>query len=90
MLANSDRWADDSVFNRDLIDLAMMQPGVKLLKQAIEKSSLAYGSSIKTDLAQAIDRLLNRPGRLERCMQVMQMTTPKAVLWQRIKTLARA
>lgn len=26
LLANSDRWADDSVFSRDLIDIAMMQP----------------------------------------------------------------
>lgn len=27
LLANSDRWADDSVFSRDIIDLAMMNPG---------------------------------------------------------------
>jgi len=26
LLANSDRWADEGVFNRDVIDLAMMQP----------------------------------------------------------------
>lgn len=26
LLANSDRWADDSVFSRDLIDLAMNAP----------------------------------------------------------------
>lgn len=87
LLANSDRWANDSVFSRDLIDLAMMQPGNGLLLQAIAKSQMAYGNSIEVDLAKAIDRLLNRPGRLERCMQMMQMTVPKALLWKRIKAL---
>jgi hypothetical protein len=87
LLANSDRWADDSVFSRDLIDLAMLQPSAKLLKLAIQKSQHAYGKSIETDLAKAIERLLTRTGRLERCMQVMQMNTPKALLWQRIKAL---
>ena len=87
LLANSDRWADDSAFSRDVIDLAMMQPGAQLLKQAIEKGQLAYGSSVEADLAKAVDRLLTRPGHLERCMQVMQMTVPKALLWQRIKAL---
>ena len=32
LLANSDRWADDSVFSRDIIDLAMMKPGASLLR----------------------------------------------------------
>jgi hypothetical protein len=89
LLANSDRWADDSVFSRDLIDLAMMQPGKALLLHAIAKSKNAYGNSIEADLAKAIDRLLSRPGRLERCMQMMQMTVPKALLWKRIKALVK-
>ncbi|MEJ8851428.1 nucleotidyl transferase AbiEii/AbiGii toxin family protein [Variovorax rhizosphaerae] len=87
LLANSDRWADDAVFSRDLIDLAMMQPGAKLLKQAREKAMVAYGESIDTDLARAIGKLLTREGRLERCMQMMQMTVPPALLRQRIKRL---
>lgn len=88
LLANSDRWADDSVFSRDLIDLAMMQPGKKLLHLAVEKSQKAYGKSVATDLAKALDRLMTRPGRLERCMQMMQMTLPKALVWQRLQALA--
>lgn len=88
LLANSDRWADDSVFSRDLIDLAMMQPKGKLLKQAREKAQVAYGESIDADLAKAIAHLLGREGRLERCMTAMQINVPKALLWQRIKALA--
>ncbi len=38
LLANSDRWADDSVFSRDLIDLAMLGPDKTILGRAIEKS----------------------------------------------------
>ncbi len=87
LLANSDRWADDSVFSRDLIDLAMMQPKAKLLKQAIEKAQGAYGESIQSDLGKAIAHVLGREGRLERCMAAMQITVPKALLWQRIKAL---
>jgi hypothetical protein len=90
LLANSDRWADDSVFSRDLIDLAMMQPKGKLLKQALAKAEAAYGASVERDLAKAIDHLLDREGRLERCMAAMQVNTPRAQLWQRIKALRPA
>ncbi|HJW10287.1 MAG TPA: nucleotidyl transferase AbiEii/AbiGii toxin family protein, partial [Albitalea sp.] len=38
LLANSDRWADDGVFSRDLIDLAMMQPALPLLRRAVAKA----------------------------------------------------
>ena len=89
LLANSDRWRDDAVLSRDLIDLAMMAPTRKLLRQAIEKAKTAYGDSIEADLAKAIDTLRERPHRLDDCMRAMQMTTvPKALLWKRIRALA--
>ena len=46
LLANSDRWMDDGVFSRDLIDLAMMAPALPLLRQAVAKAEQAYGTSI--------------------------------------------
>ena len=89
LLANSDRWADESVFSRDLIDLAMMQPGTALLRRAASKARLAYGDSIDTDLAKAADALLRRPGRMDRCMAMLQMmpSVPPALLRHRIKAL---
>jgi Nucleotidyl transferase AbiEii toxin, Type IV TA system len=88
LLANSDRWRDDSVLSRDLIDLAMMTPSRALLRQAIAKAQGAYGAAIETDLCKAIQNLRERPHRLDRCMQAMRMTTvAKAVLWKRIKAL---
>lgn len=89
LLANSDRGNDDGVFSRDLIDLAMMAPPLALLRQAVAKAEEAYGLSIQQDLQKAIHAIQTRPGRLERCMQVMAMTMPKAALWQKINGLKR-
>lgn len=89
LLANSDRWGDDGVFNRDVIDLAMMRPSLTLLRLALLKAHTAYGHAIRLDLDKAILRLQTRQGWLERCMQVMAMLEPKAVVWQRLRALRR-
>lgn len=89
LLANSDRWADDSVFSRDVIDLAMMGLRLPLLRLALAKAEQAYGPAVARDLTKAIDRLQERQGWLERCMLAMAMTLPKAVLWQKIRALRR-
>lgn len=89
LLANSDRGSDDGVFSRDLIDLAMMAPKLALLDQAVAKAEAAYGQSILRDLQKSINALQTRTGRLERCMQLMAMTIPKAALWQKIRALKK-
>ena len=66
----------------------MMEPGKVLFRQGAAKATKAYGKSIATDLAKAIEALRARPQRLDRCMEALQMTTvPKALLWKRIKAL---
>lgn len=88
LLANSDRWADDSVFSRDLIDLAMLGQPQSVVALAIEKAAGAYGSSVERDLVKAIRALSERKGRLEECMSSLKMAgVPKALLWQRIRDL---
>jgi hypothetical protein len=87
LLANSDRWNDDGAFSRDLIDLAMMKPNRKLLEGAVNKAQGAYGNAILRDLANAIDQVEERSGWLERCMEVLAMDIPKAVLWKYIRRL---
>ena len=88
LLANSDRWGDDSVMSRDLIDLAMMEPDAPLLGLAAAKAKKAYGKSIGTDLDKAVEALRARPHRLDRCMEALQVTrVPKALMWSRIKAL---
>ncbi|MFV0493469.1 nucleotidyl transferase AbiEii/AbiGii toxin family protein [Mycobacterium sp.] len=88
LLANSDRWADPSVFNRDIIDLAMMVPEQSLLRRAIAKAESAYRSAVVGDLESAIGHLRDNPHRLEDCLRALWMhDTPKALLWDRIKRL---
>lgn len=89
LLANSDGWADDGVFGRDLIDLAMMRPPLVLLRKAVAKAEDAYGASVLRDLDRAIERMKTRQGWLDRCVQAMDMRDPKAVVWQRIRGVGR-
>ena len=88
LLANSDRWRDDAVLSRDLIDLAMMRPAKRLFHQGMAKAKAAYGESVALDLAKAIAELRERPHTLDHCMKLMRMTgLSKAELWTRIKAL---
>jgi len=89
LLANSDRWADASVFSRDAIDLAMMRPSLVLLRESINKAESAYGKAIRQDLGKAIDYIQMRQGWLERCMQAMAMNISKAELWNNLRSLRR-
>lgn len=88
LLANSDRWADDSVDSRDLIDLAMMLDGGRIPRAALEKAAGAY-STIEDDLLKAKAQI-ERPGRLAACMANMLITMPPAVLLDRIRKLKPA
>lgn len=89
LLDNSDRHADDGVFSRDLIDLAMMSLRLPTLRAAQAKAETANGSSVARDLAHAIDAVQRREGWLERCMGSMAMQLPRALVWQRIRALRR-
>lgn len=90
LLALADRWRDDSVYSRDLIDLAMMAPPRPLLRAGIDKAAGAYGDSIEASLDKAIADLRERPHRLDDCLSALQMTTvSKAQLWARIKALGK-
>lgn len=89
LLANSDRFMDDGVFSRDVIDLAMMAPPLPLLRAAVAKAEQAYGVAILRDLGKALERLKGREGWLDRCMQAMAMQVPRALMWQRLRRLER-
>jgi len=89
LLANSDRWGDEGVFNRDLIDLAMIHPTKELFSAAITKAELAYGKAIVNDLDKAVEKFQRRQDWLERCMLALEINTPKAILWEKIRTLRK-
>ncbi|MBC7883091.1 MAG: nucleotidyl transferase AbiEii/AbiGii toxin family protein [Anaerolineae bacterium] len=69
LLANADRWPDDSVESRDLIDLAVMYTAAssELLSQAILKADQAY--AVVPSLRTAILRFCERREYRERCFR---------------------
>ena len=89
LLANSDRWRDDSAFSRDAIDLAMMGLPPRALRPAVDKARGAYGEAVVDDLRRGLDSLRSRPAHLERCLRAMSMTLAPAALQQRLRMLQR-
>jgi Nucleotidyl transferase AbiEii toxin, Type IV TA system len=87
LMANSDRWADDAMLSRDLIDLAMLTNTGNLEHAGVEKAKHAYGDSVITDLGKAKKHLLGREERLKACMRKMGITMPEDELWGRIERL---
>lgn len=84
LLANSDRGLDMGMHCRDVIDLAMLNLSKSEFAEARTKSEAAYGEAILKDLAKVIDRLGEADGLLERCMKAMDVSVPRALLWQNI------
>lgn len=91
LLANADRWADDSVFSRDLIDLAMQGLPAHLLQAACAKAESAYGAAVRQSLAKAVELMRKRPHRLAECMRALSVTTAsRAQVWHAIRRIERA
>ncbi len=87
LLANSDRGLDMGMHCRDVIDLAMLNLSKSEFTEAAIKGETAYGEAILKDLAKVIDRLGEANGLLERCMKAMDVSVPRALLWQNISKI---
>lgn len=90
LMANSDRWADSSVWSRDIIDLAMLTDGGPADPAGVAKAMRAYGDSVLADIEKARAPLLEQDGRLATCMVRMQMTMAEADLRTKIRGLVVA
>ncbi|MDA9983849.1 nucleotidyl transferase AbiEii/AbiGii toxin family protein [Porticoccaceae bacterium] len=84
LLANSDRGLNMGMHCRDVIDLAMLNLSKSEFAEATTKSEAAYGEAIFKDLAKVIGMLGDTNGLLERCMKAMDVSVPRALLWQNI------
>jgi hypothetical protein len=87
LLANSDRGLDMGMHCRDVIDLAMLNLSKSEFAEATTKSEAAYGEATLKDLAKVIGMLGEANGLLERCMKAMDVSVPRALLWQNISKL---
>ena len=84
LLANSDLGLDMGMHCRDVIDLAMLNLSKSEFTAATTKADAAYGEVILKDLAKVIGILGEANGLLERCMKAMDVSVPRALLWQNI------
>ncbi len=87
LMANSDRWADEAVWSRDLIDLAMLTHGGTADTSGVAKAVRAYGDGVLRDFEKARARLLERDKRLSACMKRMGMTVAEADLRAKISSI---
>jgi hypothetical protein len=87
LMANADRWADDAVMSRDLIDLAMLSEDGHLAHEGVAKAERAYGDAILDALKKSKAHLLERPGRLKRCMDMLGMAGPEGRIRRRVERL---
>jgi hypothetical protein len=89
LLANVDRWRDDSVFARDAIDLAFMPLPPRALAPALAKAGEAYGRDVVKALEQALQSLRERGGWVQRCIAALSLHESPAALVQRLRRLER-
>ncbi|NMO02346.1 nucleotidyl transferase AbiEii/AbiGii toxin family protein [Gordonia sp. TBRC 11910] len=73
ILANDDRWADRSLFSRDIIDLAIMQPDAGTWERGMLKARAAYGDTTATKVIRAVDNALDRQAWLDQCRSALQI-----------------
>ena len=73
LLANTDRFNDEAVSSRDLIDLAMMIKGWgRIPVEAWNKVEIAYGDSVVQAFAKGIE-FLARPKYFESCCEKLKL-----------------
>lgn len=90
LMANSDRWADNSVWSRDIIDLAMLTGGGPADPAGVAKAMRAYGDSVLADIEKARSRLLEEDNRLATCMARLKITMAEADLRAKVRGLSVA
>lgn len=81
LLANADRWRDDSVLSRDVIDLAFMVEGWSRA-DALAGAALArdaYGSVVDRSLGDAAQRLLDVAAHRKRCIAALRVVNVKSL-----------
>ena len=85
LLANADRWNDESIQSRDLIDLAVLRVNRKIPEHAIEKSEVAY--PVIDPLKNALRKFRNSQKYQNKCFDTLQIENSGQIL-QGVELLA--
>jgi len=87
LMANTDRYGDDSFMSRDIIDLAMLATDGILSPAGVTKARKVYQNGIDTAFVRAKAMLLESDGRVATCMRELKMKMPPHELARRIERL---
>lgn len=76
VLANDDRWIDESVLNRDIIDLAYMIEawGPELFVDGMNLAHQAYGDTVFRSLRSAAQKLTDKKAYYRKCIEGLRVT----------------
>lgn len=75
LLANADRFLDDSALARDVLDLVLLSHELgELPAAAWEKARAAYGDSVDRAFERALQRLRDRPDLVRRALASLDVT----------------
>jgi len=81
LLANSDRWADQNVLSRDLIDLGLLRVRAGAIPpEAWAKAEGVYRGAVRDDLVKAVRWFLDREDRRGRCLGALGVDRPAEIL----------
>jgi hypothetical protein len=78
LLATGDRWADSSIYSRDLIDLAILKQKTTFPNAALAKAEAAYPTI--EPLKRAIQAFQSKPDYRLQCYERLQIETPATVI----------
>lgn len=81
-LANADRWGDESVLGRDVIDLAFMAARWKRepMRAGLAIATEAYGKTVARDAKRAAAKMLERAHWRRRCVAALSLTDTRTLL----------
>jgi hypothetical protein len=81
-LANADRWGDESVMGRDVIDLGFMAVkwGRGPLRAGLAIATEAYGKVVAADAKRAATKMLERAEWRRRCVAALSLTDTRTLL----------
>jgi len=85
LLANADRWNDESIESRDLIDLAILRVNRKIPELSIEKSEAAY--PVIDPLKSALKKFRNSEKYRGKCFDALHIENSEQIL-QGVELLA--
>jgi hypothetical protein len=82
LLANDDRWIDESVLNRDVIDLAYMIEAWKpdLFLEGMRLAQQAYGDTVLKSIRSAAQKLMDEKTYFKKCVEGLRVTKTRTLL----------